>query len=143
MEASPEAASLAKAMEAHLTKQQHTTTPRADSASSIFAIEARQAAESDSLTVSEAGGEGGGGGSDAPRGDVLGSHQGDLEADQEADLATVRGLVEEAKRRLEAQARDEVSRKTPEQTVRGHLTCHVAAPACSSQYGASAFSLMV
>lgn len=93
-------------MEQHLAKQQHVTTPRADSASSIFAIEARNshAADSSSSAPSESGDQGPAMADGPARGEGLLGDEG-----RGADLAAVRLLVEEARRRLEAQARDQVS----------------------------------
>lgn len=62
--------------------ESHVTTSRADSASSIFALEARSPAD----LVEEA--------MEGP--------------EQDADLAAVRSMAEEARRRLDAQARDQV-----------------------------------
>lgn len=65
---------------ADMSLQAHVVTPRADSASSIFAMETQLA-----------------------EGDM--THAGADESSLQADLEAVRSLVEEAKQRLEAQAR--------------------------------------
>ena len=79
-------------MEDHMAKQQQqqqlATTPRADSASSIFAMEGRRRS-SEGLADVEDG-------------------SGDNDEEEDPDLSAVKGLAEEARRRLEAQARDQV-----------------------------------
>ncbi|KAK9790356.1 hypothetical protein WJX73_003594 [Symbiochloris irregularis] len=75
-----------KATEALSTKSAHAVTPRADSASSIFAMEA-QLSEGESAVAEGL------------------THATADESSLQADLEAVRSLVEEAKQRLEAQAR--------------------------------------